>query len=157
MSLQLGNVALLTLLFTYGEIESRRRKEPAQFLARPLRHTRPLGKHPLSRQCCHPAAGGQGSSQGHHHMEEDGSGITHLGRFKESKNILALAGLWELIRLPRWNSCLLLPHRPQGGKGRQVWEAQGGMPGPVGGSQEDQSPAGYRPSFFSTWLVLQNQ
>lgn len=87
------------------------------------------------------------------HIEGDGSGITNLGRFKESKNILALAGLWELIRLPRWNSCLLLlPHRPEGGRGRQVWEAQGAVPGPAGGSQEGQSPAGYRHSFFFlTW------
>lgn len=92
---------------------------------------------------------GQGSSQGHQHTEGDGGGITHPGRFKESKNILALAGLWELIRLPRWNSCLLLlPHRAQGGRGRQVWEAQGGMPGPAGGSQEARSPAGYRHSFL---------
>lgn len=78
----------------------------------------------------------QRSSQGHQHTKGDGSGITNLGRFKESKNILALAGLWELIRLPWWNSCLLLPHRPKGGRGRQVWEAQGGMPGTAGGSQE---------------------
>lgn len=90
-------------------------------------------------------------------MEGDGSGITHLGRFKESKNILALVGLWELIRLPRWNSCLLLPHRPQGGKGRQVWETQEECQGQREGAKKTGSPAGYRHSFFSTWPVLQNQ
>jgi hypothetical protein len=91
----------------------------------------------------------QGSSQGHQHIEGDGSGITHPGRFKENKNILALAGLWELIRLPRWNSCfLLLLHRAQGGRGRQVWEAQGGMPGPAGGSQEDQESRWLRALFL---------
>lgn len=44
------------------------------------------------------------------HIEGDSSGITNLGRFKESENILALAGLWESSRFPQWNSCLLFPH-----------------------------------------------
>lgn len=65
------------------------------------------------------------------HIEGDSSGITNLGRFKESESILALAGLWELNRFPQWNSHLLFPHVwATGDEGvwereRQVWEEQG--------------------------------
>lgn len=73
-----------------------------------------------------------GDSPGHPaHIEGDSSGITDLGRFKESKNILALAGVWELSRFPQWNSRLLFPHvlatRNESlweGE-RQVWERAG--------------------------------
>ena len=44
------------------------------------------------------------------HIEGDSRGITNLGRFQESGNVLALAGLWKLSRFPQWNSRLLFPH-----------------------------------------------
>lgn len=71
------------------------------------------------------------------HIEGDSNGITNLGRFKESENILALAGLWELSRFPLWNSHLLFPHIwPQGGKGLGGREARVGMRGEPGTGQE---------------------
>lgn len=53
---------------------------------------------------------GQGAPQATAHIEGDSSGIANLGRFKESENILAPAGVWEWSRFPQWNSCLCFPH-----------------------------------------------
>lgn len=59
------------------------------------------------------------------HIQGDSSGITNLGRFKESENTLALARLWELSRFPQWNFHLFFPHISASGRRDECENVQG--------------------------------